>query len=60
MKFDVQSPGICLAVPGHFYGQSPAKSPTQIAAGISKVKSNVQELIRSDPISGPQNQKGNN
>ena len=34
--------------------------PTSIPVGVKKKISNDQEMIQSDPISCPQNQKGNN
>ena len=33
----MQSQGICAALWGHFYGQSPAKSPAQIPAGKCEI-----------------------
>ena len=33
----MQSTGICLAVPGHCYGQSPDKSPAQIPGGKCEI-----------------------
>ena len=33
----MQSLGICLALQGHFYDQSPAKSPAQILAGKCEI-----------------------
>ena len=43
-----------------FYGRHTAQHQLQWSQIKSKKISNDQELIQSDPISCPQNQKGNN